>query len=46
MISRPSRDEPKADARMKKMATTTPNDSHSNCRDACASLSNRPPYST
>ena len=46
MISSPSRDEPNAAERMKKIATTTPSDSQSSWRDACASLSNWPPYST
>ena len=45
MISSPSRDEPNGDDRMKKIATTTPSDSQRSCRDACASLSNWPPYS-
>ena len=45
MISAPSRDEPKAADKMKKIATMTPADSHSSCCDACASLSNWPPYS-
>ena len=45
IISSPSRDDPKADDRMKKIAATTPSASQRSCRDACASLSNWPPYS-
>ena len=40
MINRPSRDEPNAAERMKKIATTTPSESQRSCLDAWASLSN------
>ena len=40
MINRPSRDEPNAAERMKKIATITPSESQRSCLDACAAFSN------